>query len=269
MSTDKTVPVLDQNNQFISKTSPAKARMLLKTGKCTVFSKKPFMLKHAGEIESETMIKRQTKNANSFVTNWTKLFEEESEIYIQNLGTTNISITCKYEGEPIFINIPRVKHPMNLTQFVPFDGIKGSMELRAMINRKPSILRLVSEEEYYDYFEKLAKRFGTSAEEEMMNAQDKFSALMNRRSVSDAKPEEDEEVSKEEKILNANEPDPRVVGLCLRSEKDQGADRIKARDMIDEIETIESDLKDLDWEYLASNAGYPTVKDFALKHLTE
>lgn len=268
MSTDKTVPVLDHNNQFISKTSPAKARMLLKKGKCTVFSKQPFMIKREGEIESGTMIKRQNRNANSFITNWTKLFEEESEIYIQNLGTTNISLTCKYEREPIYINIPRIKHPLNLTQFVPFDGIKGSMELRAMINRKPSILRLVSEDEYYEYFEQLAKRFGTSPEEEMMNAQDKFSALINRRSVSDAQPEE-EEVSKEEKILTANEPDPRVVGLCLRSEKDQGADRIKARDMIDEIETIEKDLKELDWEYLASNADYATVKDFALKHLTE
>jgi len=47
--TDKNIPVLDSQNKFLSYTSSAKSRILIKEGRASIFNRDPFMLKLKGE----------------------------------------------------------------------------------------------------------------------------------------------------------------------------------------------------------------------------
>ena len=158
---------------------------------------------------------------------------------------------------------------MNMTQFAPFESIKKSMMLRSMINRKPAVIRLLTEEEYLEYYNDLANRYGTNPEDEMMEAQDKFAALMNKRAyvAPEGRDAVEESPSKKEEV--PAEPDSRVVGLCIRSDKEEyGTERMRARDVLEALEVIEGELTEVDWNYLISNIEYATVKDYALKKLS-
>lgn len=270
---NKTIPVLDSDNRFLSNTTPAKARMMLKSRDCSVFSDNPFMIKKNGELK-ETMVKRKTKTSSNFITNWTKFFAEEAEIYIQNLTTTNISLQLNQDGDILSISIPCTRKPLNLTQFATFDSIKNSVQLRKMVNRKPAALRLVTEDEYNEYFENLAEKYGTEVEDEMREAQDQFSALMNKREYTPSDMEKNMVQSAkeiEESFMQASEPDPRIVGLCERASEDQGKDRINQRQVLDELEVYETELKPEDWDYIASHipAGYKQVKSYTLKMMQD
>ena len=268
MSTKKkhTIPVLDHNDRFLSNTTPAKARMMLRDGKATIFNDNPFMIKKNGELKGNMPNKRKTKARVDFITNFTKYFAKEAEVYIQNLGSTNISLTFKYEGEDIYVSVPKTRKPLNLTQYVPFDGIKNSPAFRKMINRNPPIIRLMDEKEYLAYYNDLSEKYGTEPVDEMRKAQDVFDALMGKRAPSsqELKQEMEEQLTaKEEALLNAQEPNSKVVGLCAKADKDQKEMRITEREFLEELEVLEGDLTVEDWEYVSTKGVYRKVKKFA------
>ena len=95
MVVEKNIPVLDCFNVFISYTNPAKARILIKKDKAIVFNKDPFILKLKGESDDE-MLKKSSTDQGMFgnsITNFTKYFAQEREVYVQNMGSTPSS-TC-------------------------------------------------------------------------------------------------------------------------------------------------------------------------------
>lgn len=271
MSKKQNIPVLDQDNCFKSYTTPAKARLLLKSGKMSVFKKDPFILKMNGETEVRmTRNKQRAALTGGLITNFTKYFAEEKEVYIQNLTSGNISLEIKGMSDPIYVSIPKTRLPINLSQFVPFDQLKGSTDFRRMASRDPAALRLMTEDEYFEYYEKRAKSNGTSLEKEIRYAQNLQDRLMNR-----VKPATDElQRAMDQKLAenidnleNPEEPHPKVIGLCAQADENQGAMRITAREFLDELETIENDLKNEDWEFVSSRGVYKTVKAFALKQI--
>lgn len=271
--TDKTIPVLDSGRCFLSNTTPAKARMLLKSGKVSVFQQNPFILIMNGDLGDDNMVKKVMAKNRMFISNFTSYFSDEKEVYIQNLGSTNISLTIQTMGDPIYISIARTKKPMNLTQYAPFELIKNSADFRKLINRNPPILRLMTEEEYVEYYEKMAEEEKIDLESAMRKGQDAHDVLMGKKRlpVNELQVEMDKKLEeKEEKLLQRKEPHQRVVGLCALADKDNGPDqRVTAADMKEELESLESILTAEDWEFVASKGVYKTVKDFAFKKLEE
>lgn len=267
MAKNENVMVLDQDDRFMSYTNPAKARKLLKTGNARVSSSNPFVIKMKGE---EGVVMKS--KLGSFQTSWTKYFQEEKDVYVQNLGTTNIVFSFNSQFGVIPVTIPKTRKPLNLTQYVPFEVLSKSPDFRNMINRNPPILRLLTEDEFIEYYEKLSSDYGTTAEAEMRKAQDLQDALMQRRKPSLPELEEEMEAKikeKEDALLSPDEPDAKVVGLCARADKDQGDDRISARDFIEELEIIGHELNENDWEFISTKGVYKTVKQFAQKKLEE
>ena len=270
------IPVLNYDNRFLSYTNAAKARILIKKNKALVFSKNPFMIKLKGDGE-EDMVSRRTANEQgiigSSIANFTKYFAEEREVYVQNMGSTQISLTFPVgPGDQAHIIIPRTRKPFNLTQHVPFDSIKRGMDFRKIINRRPPILRLMDEQEFVDYYEKLAARNNSSIEHELGVAQDLQDTLMNKPRLPTDRLQREMEQKLEDKMEELEKPtiiNPKIVGLCAQADKEQGSARISAGDFIDDLEAYEQELTVDDWEFVTTRGVYKTVKHFAAQKLQE
>ena len=276
MTTDKNIPVLNHDNIFLSYTSPAKARILIKRRKALVFNKDPFMIKLKGDGESDMVSKRTAREqglVGTAIANFTKYFSEEREVYVQNMGSTQISLTFPVgPGDQAHVIIPRTRKPFNLTQHVPYDAIKRGMDFRKIINRRPPVLRLIEEEEFVGYYEKLAKRNATSFEQELSQAQDLQDVLMNKPRLASDRLQREMQDKLEEKMEELEKPveiNSRVVGLCARADKDQGVARISAGDFIDDLESMASELTVDDWEFIMSKGVYKTVKNYAAQMVEE
>lgn len=270
------IPVLNYDNRFLSYTNAAKARILIKKNKALVFSKNPFMIKLKGDGEDQ-MVSRRTANERGMIgaaiANFTKYFAEEREVYVQNMGSTQISLTFPVgPGDQAHVTIPRTRKPYNLTQHVPFEAIKRGMDFRKIINRRPPILRLMEEQEYVDYYEKLAARNNTSFEEELGAAQELQDTLMNKPRLPSDRLQREMETKLEDKIEELEKPieiHPKIVGLCAMADKEQGAARISAGDFLDDLEAYAPELTVDDWEFITSKGVYKTVKNYAAKMLEE
>ena len=268
------IPVLNLENKLLSYTSPAKARILIKNGKALVFNKDPFIIQLKGEGDLE-MSSRRTEMKNGMlggsIANFTKYFAEEREVYVQNMGSTQISLQFPVgPGDFAYVIIPRTRKPFNLTQHVPFDAIKRGIDFRKIINRRPPILRLIEEEEFIEYYENLATRNNTSFSEELSKAQDLQNTLMEKPKVaSDSAQREMEEKLEErkEELEKPAELHPKVVGLCAQADKEQGTNRLSAGDFLEEIEAMEDEFQIDDWEFISTKGVYKTVKNYAAKKL--
>ena len=266
------VTVVNTKNEFLSYTHPARARKLLKQGKAEVFSNDPFIIKIRGG-RGAIMQPRQLGP----MVNFTEFFREERDIYVQNTsGGMQISITFEVApGRVEHVTIPPTKKPFNLTQFVPFNAIKNSTDIRRFITRHPPRLRLMTEEEYNEFFVSLAKRRGTSMDQEITQALEEQAMLMDRRVPVDATPpkkidELREEIESNPELAGSDQVHPRVAGICAEVGPEvEEKDRPKAGKILDDLEAIEDQLKEGDLEYLMSKGGYPTVKKWAKQRLDE
>ena len=269
MDKNNNIPVLDLNQRFLSYTNPAKARILLNTRKAHVFNKDPFMLQLNGEIGENEMARKSLKaTRGNLITNFTKYFSEEREVFVQNMGNTQVSISF---GDGSYnICLPKTRKPYNITEDIPFELLKGSIDFRRIVNRNPPILRLLSEEEYLDYYDGLAERNGTSFEEEFEKAQRIKMNLQNKVQMpSEAltRDLEDKLERKKDQLEKPVEINPQVVGFCAQADKIQGENRLSAGDFIENLESMALDLTVDDWEFVMSKGVWKTVKAFASKEM--
>lgn len=271
MGKDNNIPVLDINNQFLSYTNPAKARILTRKGKAKVFCRNPYMLQLLGEVgENEMSNIRSSSQHSRLILNFTKYFKEEREVYIQNLTDTQISMTFRGQGEEYHKIIPRTRKPYNLTQDVPFYLIKMSTDFRRIVNRNPPALRLLEEEEFVEYYEKQAERNGTSFDTEFGKALDIANRLQNKQELPSDRMQRENNQKLEERIEELEKPVellPQIIGLCARASKDQGAQRVQAGDFLDDLEMLAPKMTLEDWEFVQTKGVYKTVKNYAAKQV--
>jgi len=268
---DHRIAVVDKGNQFLSYTHPARARKLLKQGRAEVFSTNPFIVKLKGERGAKM------QPVTGPMVNFTKFFEEEKDIYVQNTaGGMQISITFEVApGRTEHVTIPPNKKPFNLTQFVPFEAIKRSVDIRRLVTRRPPRIRLMTSEEYFEFFEQLARRRGTSPDEEIETSLQEHSYLMDKRTP----PEEEtgkpksldelrEEIANDPKLAESEQIHPKVMGICAEVGPDvPDTEKPKARKIMDDLEALEDQLKEGDFEYLMSRGHYKSVRKWAKNQL--
>jgi len=289
-SPNQDVVVLDSEKRFLEYTNPGMASKLLKEGKAKIFSKQPFTIKlmHAvpiSSIRSKTMA--STKNFTDF-------FKEERDIYVQNIA--NAQVSCEFPIAPNRnegVLFPNSRDPINLTQQVPFEAIKQSMDFRKMLNRRPPALQLLDQAQYESYFASKAKSMGLvdnegnpDADAAIDSAEEKRRRTADRNfreNITDNSPEpihkviekgsgpggapmklgerqrvESTDVVGEDEIIN-----PRVLHLCnqVKSELEE-AERMPASEFLESVQSIPSLTLD-DLEYIRSHGYYKTVKKWA------
>lgn len=208
------------------------------------------------------------------VTNFTKFFEKERDIYIQNKSGRLISLEFTLDsGVVVSHRLAKTPDPCNLTQFVPFSAIKNSIDLRNFANRQPPAIVFMEEEDYLAYFENRAKAHKSSIEEEIARANEKQRAVVNRtesKVVDEHKTLDEKRMELEAKGEPEPEVNPVVQGLCLKVGKDLKPEEIMpAREMLEELESLESNLKPIDYEYVFTHGYHKSIKKWAEKRMSE
>lgn len=269
------VLVLDNKNQFVKHIHPAEARRLLANKQAVVKTKSPFVISLVSDHKSPVVLYKGTNNMT--VKNFTEFFKQERDIYVQNVSNCQVSVMFEVgPGHTESYLFTNSKDPVNLTQEIPFNAIKSSMDLRKMLNRQPPALRLIDEDEYKNYYSRAAKTRGFDSElDAIEDAAKRRSAAQNHLPV-EPPPEMKQEEPAEEKTKIAvssgqSEEDinPRVLNLCLQVHpKLDDTGKITAQTFLYELDQI-SDLSLLDWEYILAHGYYKTVKNLAKKKVAE
>lgn len=217
------------------------------------------------------MKSNQSGFTGNTITSFLKYFSEEREVYIQNMGSTQISLSFGSGDNAFHTTIPKTRKPYILTQYVPFESIKNSFDFRKILSRRnPPILRLLTEEEYFSYYENLSNRKGTSIEDELASAQSVMDNLISKPKVASEQAQREMETRLEERIEKLEtpiEPHPAVVGLCARADKEQGGNRISADDFMDDLEALDNELNEEDWEFISTKGVYKSIKKYAASRL--
>ena len=99
-----------------------------------------------------------TAGGGTTVLNWNKFFAEERDIWIQNISATLLSMQFEVaQGQLSSVSVGVSPDPLCLTQHVPFDAIKRSIDFRKLVNRTPAIMRLLTEDDVMRHFADKAK----------------------------------------------------------------------------------------------------------------
>lgn len=269
------VLVLDAERRFLDYTHPATARKLLKEGKAVVYSRAPFAIQLNKAVEAPNRIKRKEKQMA--ITSFTRFFEKEQDIYVQNISNCQVSVQFNLgPGQSESYLFSPSKDPVNITQRIPFNAVKQSMDFRKMLNRTPPVLQVLDESEYQAFYARQAKSQGLkSIEEAIQKAEEKAAAVRGHVQLPDApKPLKTTDVHPEDEdkpthVQEQDEVKPQILNLCLQvhaSLEDQT--RMPAQTFISELDNI-PDLNMLDWEYVQSHGYYKSVKNLARKKIAD
>lgn len=261
-----------RDNSFKSYTHPARARKLLKEGKAEVFSNDPFTIRLKGEKG-----KIMTAMKTTTMTNFTEFFRgEERDIYVMNLSNTQVQFDVEVSpGRTVPILIPRTRNPYNLTQHVPFQALKNCVDIRKLVNRRPPVLRLLTYEEYMEYYEIQAKRFNSTPEEEIEKALEVQAGLLTKTAYTAPEDERAKtvealraELEKDPEAMAEAQPLPKIIGLCNAVGPDIEKDKkMSANDLLIELELLEPEMKAIDFDYVASHGFYTLVKRWATQKI--
>lgn len=280
---EQEVLVLDADRRFLEYTHPAVARRLLKEGEAIVYSRDPFAIQLNRSVESPDRTKRN-KEIMAQITNFTEFFKEERDIYVQNVSNCQVSVSFDVGGHSESFLFPNTKDPVNLTRFIPFAAVKGSMDLRRMLNRAPPALTLLNEDEYKMYFERQAQQLGLdNVDQAIDRAEAKRMAVQNHTQLPDAPDPiklhdvisdgkhlgERKIVQSLDQVSEIEEITPRVLNLCLQvhpSVPDQ--QKMTAAQLLTELDAVNG-MTLADWEYIQSHGYYKSVKNLARKKVAE
>lgn len=177
---DDDVMVVDSRQQYVGHVHWAVARKALREKRARMWKRSPpAIMLPVGESSLPSFAERKVMETNTnypdlnqmrgpSVMNWLKFFQEERDIWVQNISATQLSMQFDIApGQPAGVLIPIGSHPVCLTQEVPFDAIKKSMDFRKFLNKVPSVMRLMTEEQVNQYYADYAKQLGAYATDPM------------------------------------------------------------------------------------------------------
>jgi hypothetical protein len=290
------VIVVDSEKKFLEYVHPGKARWLIRTKKAKIFSQEPFAIMLLRTVEPSSIRRRDPMSTPRIFTDY---FKEEKDVYVQNLANAQVSVEFPIDNNRTEgFTFPPARDPINLTQHVPFEGIKRSMDFRKMLSRRPTTLQLLSKEEYDAYYSKKARSRGmvdSSGKPDMDAAIDatedqrrRQSDRVTREPIAATSPDPihevvergsgpggathfgerqrvaPSEVAAEDEIIN-----PRVLHLCNQVKNEiPEEERMPAKELLEAIEAIPNLSMD-DLEYVRAHAFYKTVKKWAKQRMSE
>jgi len=263
------VKVLGSGKEFVSYTHPARARSLLAKGRAFILSSKPFTIQLKGRVvEGVNPEREKTMTKKRKYVSFTDLFREECDIWVQNISKTQISLNFMTSpGVYTGICLPRTRKPFNLSQWVSWDAIKGSNDLKIILNRRPAKLQILTDAEAQDVFKSMAQQNSTSMETEMDKAFEEQSMLMNHIVPESSETQEvDHDLEAMKRVAAGIETEtteddpqdivtPRVIGLLEQVGEDvPQAERMRVGDLKAELELLADEFTRADYNHLMLHA---------------
>ncbi len=197
--------------------------------------------------------------------NFTQFFKEEKDIYVQNLSPGQVSMQFGRGDDAMGFTLIRKRDPIILTNHIPFKKIAESMDFRKMLARKPAIIRLLTEEEYQDYYKAQAKAKNVSVDEAIAAAEDTRASFKDKVVQAPTTAPADDETKDEEPVLEEDVVNPRVIHLCRQVATDlKQADRMPLPTLLQELKDIQGELKFDDYEYISAHVAAPTIKKWVI-----
>ena len=283
---DKVVMVLDKNGNCLDLTRPGKVRKLIDLDRAVLVSSQPPVIKLKKSVRR---IKMDIRKINEY-------FEKNHEVFIQNISGGVVSLSFYHsDGRIEPFSLPNDRRPICLTNWITKDLIRNSVDFRRLLMRKPPAIKLLSEEEYFELINKVAKETGKSVEEVESDVAEKIthresyivpssgedlglkvesppSSMATKLSDSDkdVDSKSDEVVSKTADIDVPGIADegisPRVLQIVANC-SESAENRMKAQDAIAELSLL--NLTNIDLNYIVGNCAYKTVRAWAQKNLLE
>lgn len=214
------------------------------------------------------------------IINWTKFFQEEHDVYVQNVADAQVSI--EFEIAPGIVQgflFTHSRNPINLTQHIPFAAIRASVNFRKMLNRRPPALQLLEEPEFLEFYKRKASDWKLPdanaaidrAEEQRQGIQQHTTKTADKAPkpihevVEDGHKFGERKVVRSAELISSDEViNPRILHLCNQvSSQVEEKDKMPAAEMLEELEKVESQLKIDDYEYLRSHGWWKSVKKWA------
>lgn len=94
-----------------------------------------------------------TNTTQPGVTNWFKFFQEERELWVQNTSATQLSMQFEIApGHIAGVLVPIGPDPICITNEVPFEAVKKSLDFRKFLNRVPAVMKLMTTEQAHAYY---------------------------------------------------------------------------------------------------------------------
>jgi len=272
----KDVLVTDKNWQFLESTRPGKARILVKEGKATFISEKPPMIQLNRTVDLERGGKKMQTINEYFKGN-------NDEVYIQNVSGGIVSLTFKdVNGDVVPFSLPNDRRPLCLTNRIPMELIKRSTDIRALVQRTPPAIRLLTQEEYTAMLETIARESGQTVEQVINNINEKVSLAQSKivqTSPEDARALAEDTVKKDEEGgvrvqtgdidipgMVEDNVDPRVMQIVASCAEDAG-NRMEAKSAIEQLSLM--NLTAMDLEYIKGNCAWKSVIAWAAKKKVE
>jgi hypothetical protein len=230
-----------------------------------------------------------TKTPTRHISNFTQFFAVARDIYVQNLSSKQVSMQFELPGGGVesFL-VPALRDPINLTQYIPFDAIKNSVDLRKMLMRSPPILALLSEDEYGAYYAQKAQKQGfllkdgktADVGKAIQVAEGRAQAIRNHMPIPNTpaptpihkvvKKGGAEEAEPEGRVLSEEVVRPRVLHLVNMAGNPQLADkdRMPVGEFLEELEQL-PDISMDEYEYIRAHGFFKTVKRWATQKMAE
>lgn len=161
------VLVVDAYERFVGYVHWAVARRALRDKRARMFRRNPYVimlppgvtkLPSFGVAEGDTMHNSNTYPSGQSVSNWFTFFQNERELWVQNTSATQLSI--QFEIAPGHFNgvlVPISPDPVCITNEVPFESVKKSLDFRKFLNRVPAVMKLLTTEQAHEYYAQKAK----------------------------------------------------------------------------------------------------------------
>lgn len=226
------------------------------------------------------------------VTNWFKFFQEERELWVQNISATQLSIQFEVApGHYAGVLVPIGPDPICITNEVPFDAVKKSLDFRKFLNRVPSVTKLLTTEQAHAYYAEKAKNLGAYLTDPATGqlVPNVAAAIghtdLERKKLTTRPPGDDTVVGPDGQVRFSppktalelsfdnvgNQPvmmeqliHPRVLYLCQQvSMQLQPNLRMPAGQFFREIQALRPQLNLESLQYIESNGTYQTVKKWA------
>lgn len=166
------VLVVDASRQFVDYVQSGFARRLVRGGFVSVLRRSPFTVilppgqrvlpKIDWRAKKETKMQPQYRQPGTNSFNWLKFFEEEKDIWIQNISAMQWSFEIELgAGQDHPVLLPQMPDPYCLSDEVAFELLKKSTKLRKIVGKRKKgqpVLRLMDGEEAHAWFQNKARQ---------------------------------------------------------------------------------------------------------------